>query len=81
MQLKKLHYLLRYVFDQNKTQETCERVVLENGGTSKSVSYWYKNQWMSNKAFENYSHTLEFVPECYNTQKCVIRLSILILLQ
>ena len=37
MQLKPLPYLLRYVSDQYKTQEMCDKAILGNGGTSKSV--------------------------------------------
>ena len=33
MQLKKLPYLLRYVPDQYKTQQMCDKAILENGGT------------------------------------------------
>ena len=40
-----------------------------------------QNQEMCDKAVENYSHALEFVPECDKTKKCVIKLLILILLQ
>ena len=36
---------------------------------------------MCNKAVDNYPHALEFVPEFYKTQKCVIKLFILILQQ
>ena len=35
--VKKLPYLLRYVPDQCKTQQMCEKAILENGGTLKSV--------------------------------------------
>ena len=59
----------------------CDKAVLEDGGTLKSVPYCYKNQEMCNKVAENYLHALEFVPECYKTQKCVIKLAVLILLQ
>ena len=67
--VEKLPYLLRYVPDQYKTQQMCDKVNLENGETLKSVPYCYKNQEMCNKAVENYPHELEFVPECYKTQK------------
>ena len=33
----KLPYLLRYVPDQYKTQQMCDKAVLENGGTLNSV--------------------------------------------
>ena len=41
----------------------CEKAVLKNGGTLKSVPDCYKNQEMCNKAVDNYRHTLEFVPK------------------
>ena len=31
---------------------------------------------MCNQAVDNYAHALEFVPECYKTQKCMIKLLI-----
>ena len=44
-----------------------DKVVLENGGTLKSFSDCYKSH---TKVFDkNYPHVLEFVPECYKTQK------------
>ena len=65
---KKLPYLLRCVPDQYKTQQTCDKAILENGVTLKSVLDYYKNQEICSKAFENYLHGLEFVPECCKTQ-------------
>ena len=50
----------------------CDKVILENGGTLKSDCY--KNQEMCNKAINDYSHALEFVPECYKTQKFMMKL-------
>ena len=58
----------------------CNKAILENGGTLKSTTDCYKDQEISDKAVENYPHALEFVPECYKTQTCVIKLLILILL-
>ena len=46
----------------------CNKAILENSGTLKSVPYRYKNRKMCNKAVENYPRVLEFVPECYKTQ-------------
>ena len=46
----------------------CDKAILENGRTLKSVSDCYKNQKMFNKAVNNYPYELEFVPECYQTQ-------------
>ena len=47
----------------------CDKAILENGGTLKSVLDCYKNQEMYNKAADNYPHALEFVPECCKIQK------------
>ena len=46
----------------------CEKAILENSGTLKSVPDCYKNQEMCIKAVNNYPNSLEFVPECYDTQ-------------
>ena len=67
--VKKVPYLLRYVPDQYKTQQMCNKAILENGGTLKSTTDCYKDQEISNKAVENQphaSHALEFVPEYSN---------------
>ena len=34
---KKLPFLIRYVPDQYKTQKMCDKAILENGGTLKSI--------------------------------------------
>ena len=67
--VKKLPNLLRYVPDQYRTQQMCDKASLENGGTLQPVSYSYKNQEMCNKAVENYPYALDFVPECYKAEK------------
>ena len=41
----------------------CDKTILENGGTLRSVPDCYKNQEMFNKVGDNYPHALEFVPE------------------
>ena len=46
----------------------CDKGILENGGTLESVPGCYKNQEMSNKAVDNYSHALKFVHNSYITQ-------------
>ena len=52
----------------------CGKAILENGGTLKSDSDCCKNHQMCDNAVDNYPHALEFVPDCYMTQKCVIKL-------
>ena len=39
--IEKLRYLLRYVSDQCKGQKMCDKAVLENDGTLKSVTNCY----------------------------------------
>ena len=58
MQLKKLPYLLRYVPDQYKTQQMCDKAILENDGTSMSVPECCKNKEMCNKAVGDYPRAL-----------------------
>ena len=41
--VNKLPYLLRYVPDQCKTQQMCDKAILENGRKLKSVRHCYKN--------------------------------------
>ena len=47
----------------------CDKAILENYGTLKSVPDCYKNQQICDKAVDNYLHALEFVPDCYMTLK------------
>ena len=54
--VKKLPYLSRYVPDWYKTQQLCDKALLENGGTLKSGLDCYKNQEMCNKAVDNYPY-------------------------
>ena len=42
--VKILSYLLRYIPDQYKTQKMCDKAILENGGTLKSVPNCLKSQ-------------------------------------
>ena len=45
----------------------CDKAILENGGTLKSVPDCYKNQEMCNKTVDNYPHALEFFRESFMT--------------
>ena len=40
----------------------CDKAILENGGTFKSVPGCYKNYEMCNEAVYNYPHVLKSVP-------------------
>ena len=42
----------------------CNKAVLKNAGTLKSVPDCYKNQQLSDKSVDNYPHVLKFVPDC-----------------
>ena len=79
--VKKLPFVTKFVLDQYKTWQMCHKAVLENDGMLESVSDCYKNQQMWDKAVDNYPHTLKNVPDSDKTQKCVIKPSILFLLQ
>ena len=59
----------------------CNRAIIENGGTLKSVPNRYKTHEMCNKAVNNYIHALEIVPDLYRLPKCVLELLIVTLLQ
>ena len=68
--VKKLLFVIRYVTDQYKTQQMCNKVILENSGTlEQSATDCYRNQQMCDKIVDNYPHTLNFVPDCYKTQE------------
>ena len=54
----KLPFVIRYVSDQYKTQQMCDKAILENGETLESAVDCYK------KHYPHYPHTLRFVPDC-----------------
>ena len=41
----------------------CNKAILKNGGTLQSVLDPYKSQEVCNKAVDNYSYALKFVPD------------------
>ena len=47
----------------------CDKAILKNCRTLKSVPHYYKNKKMCNKTVGNYAYALEFLPDCYKTQK------------
>ena len=69
------------LFKTHNTNKTCDKAISGNVGTLKSLPDWCKSQEMCNNEVDNYSRTLELASECLTTQKCVIKLSILIHLQ
>ena len=52
--VKKLSLLIRYVSNQYKTQQMCDKAISEYDGILKSVPDCYKNQEMLNKPVDNY---------------------------
>ena len=52
--------MLSYVPDRYKTQQMCNKAILENGETLKSAPDCWKKQEISNKTVYNYPHPLEF---------------------
>ena len=52
---------MRYVPNQQKTQQMCNKVILKNGGMLESNPDQFKSQEMCDKAADNYIHALEFV--------------------
>ena len=67
--VEKLLFVIWYVPEQDKTQQKCDKAVLENGGTLESSPDCYKIQQMCNEFVDNYPDTLKFVLVCYMTQK------------
>ena len=65
---KMLPFIIKYVPDQYKTKEICDKVI-GNGGMLGFIPDYYKNQKMCDKALNNYSHALRFVADCFNTEK------------
>lgn len=47
----------------------CDKYILENVKTFKSVPNWYKNQKLCNQAVDSYAHALKFILECYKSHK------------
>ena len=63
-----MSFKIKYFPKQCKTQELCDKVILENNITLNS-SWLLQNQKMYNKAVENYAHALVFAPYSYKSQK------------
>ena len=69
-EVKKFLFVIMYVLDWYKTQEKCDKTVLENDGTLKFVCYdCCKNLKMCNEAVDNYPHALDCLPHRYKSQK------------
>ena len=46
----------------------CNKAILENDGTLKSVSDCYRRHKTLNKGIDNYPHAFKVVPDCYQTK-------------
>ena len=55
-EFKKLPYLLRYVPDRYKTQQMCEKAILENGGTLKFLTATKIKKWVINQLIITLMH-------------------------
>ena len=73
-----MSFVIRYVPDQYKTQQVCDKALPKNGGKLESVPDCYQNQEICDEAVDNYPHTLKVVPDCYKIQEICDKLSILI---
>ena len=65
--VKKSTYLLRYVPGWHKTQQMCNKAILENGATLKSVPDCYK--MYTNTAFNKYFLAFFYIPDWYKIQE------------
>ena len=54
--------IIIYVSDRYKTEEMCDKSILENGRALEFVVDCCKNQKMCNKAVDNYAPAIEFWP-------------------
>ena len=55
--------VIRYLVDQYKTQQICNKFVRGNGVTIESVPNCYNNNQICNKAVDNYPNALKFSPD------------------
>ena len=51
--VKKLPFVTKQILAQYKTQEMCDKVILENGRTLMVVLNCYKNERMCNEGVDN----------------------------
>ena len=72
LSIQLIPYLLRYVPDKYRSQQMCDKAIMENGGALKSVSDCCKNQEICIRTFDNSHHALEFVTECYKIYNAII---------
>ena len=66
--VKRLPFLIRYVPDQYKTQEMCDKAVLENSETFRSVPDCNKSTTVI-KLSTITLLKITLVPKCYKTQE------------
>ena len=75
--------MIKYVPDQCKTKEMCDKVIIGNGRMLGSVLRTaLRIKKMRVKSVDNYSHGLRsYVPIAVRLRRCVIKLPVVILLQ
>ena len=62
MQSKKLPFVIRYILNRYKTQQMCDKTVLENGGATESVPYQNKMQELCDKAVHTCFNVFHSLP-------------------
>ena len=58
--VKKILFIITYVPDPYKTQQKCNKAILENAGTLESILDWKKTQEMCDKVVDIYAHASHF---------------------
>ena len=67
--VKNLPFVILYVPHRHTTQQMYDIATLGNGALLESVPDCYKN--LRDAAVDNYTHALQFVPDCNMTQKLI----------
>ena len=71
---KKLPFVIRYVSDQQKTQEMCDKAVFEDPFLLKYCLDRYKTQEMCDKAVDDFLRALKLVTDWFVTSKVAKKL-------
>ena len=66
--VKKLLFAILHIPNQYKTQQMCDKLILEDPGMLQFIPYHYKTQEMCDKAVDYHLFTLESIPVCYKIQ-------------
>ena len=71
--VEKLLFVIKFVPGQYNAHQMCNEVILENLGMLIFTPNCWKNRKICDNV-DNYAHPLGSFPDCYETQKCVIKL-------